>query len=376
MEAESPPNVTNPPKVERPKLDTPLKTDAVDALAKINPLRTQTLTTAPAIGLDFLLSTAANSAFPSFLTATEGIYATETILRGIFLGPDIRWNVKQHSFENRELHYSAERGVYKGKGITVEGFSLKSGDNFYYLNLPDFTLPGGAEPTSEQLHTMSETYSFIMDDIRTKISGKDYKAIIINVGNEEAGRTNTALSNTSTIERGRILEGKKVEVNDPKRQAVFLTREDFEGLHFNQREILHQALTSFEENLHGKHLSQDIIAGITALPKITQRDERLAAAHGLVKQLDSMFWGEAQILHNTFSDTSKDKVFRLATKSNHHPIMKIIEVDVETEKGPTKRKKLIRISFTDGKSPLGLVDLSLDEILAKPDKYRPMLLAF
>ncbi len=373
MEGESSPKPRQPEAVTKqpPQLDVPLKQDVLDLKS------TQAKLDNVLIGVS---NVSAYLLYYGYLLASHDYVGYQPIIfspivdmaaRGagaLISEIKMRKLTQKESISSKQLGYGIDRLVYKGEKFESRGANLRTGDNIFMVNLPQLNLPKGEEPNTQQLGLMADFYSFALNDIRGRLSGKDYSAIAIDVGTASAIQASSVLRNADQIPRAELLEKANLKVKNPERQMLIIPREVFEEMSLDKRAIFEEAVDALEMSSRGKLDVTNIVYDLRNLREASEAD-RLATAQQIISKLDRLFLNEAQNLHNTFPIITRDRFTHIPLRQPLHPIIKTAQ--------RSDGVYLQTISFTDGTKTYDVkLDLPLDQIIAAGDKNQNLMLSY
>ncbi len=138
-----------------------------------------------------------------------------------------------YRLDERSHGIDGDRYVYEGATLVDGDVTLNKGDNFYYINLPELTVPGEKPPTGVQKGLMSAFYTQVLRDIRQDITADETLAgcagIVIDAGNTDI--TTSLTHEPARTRRADIFSGKQfIKVQDPDSLCTLISPEAFEAL--------------------------------------------------------------------------------------------------------------------------------------------------
>lgn len=145
--------------------------------------------------------------------------------------------------KNKQLGYEAAQLVYKNdQEVTIGGVDLKKGDNFMFVSLPSMKLPQGTSSLSvDALNAYSDLQRFAMKDLKEKLKDKDYKTVCINFPESTPSEVKNTLGTHPEAQHQELFQEKGIDIANPQAKAMVLTREEFEDMTLDPREVVTRA---------------------------------------------------------------------------------------------------------------------------------------
>lgn len=210
--------------------------------------------------------------------------------------------VKQESLQtlqDEELHFRADRLVYKGQTpLQLGSEQFKKGTNFYHISLPI-----SINSESGEFGAQLDLYSYALKQIRDAIADKDYGFVAID----------TQIYTGSLIPGEKVaietlLKRERTEINASQHKVATLTRDEFEYLTISPQELFLKATQAFDDKL----FSELVWLGQNSLSeKESARIKQL-----MVRRLDAVLTREIEARFNSLPETFIDR----GAGHNHIPV--------------------------------------------------------
>jgi len=317
-----------------------------------------------ALGLGALFADHPPIAAVAALAAPYTLFCIES-LRHLL---EISLDEEKHSIMDKDLGYRADRLVYAGSGLSIDGTELKKGDNFYYLQLPYVKHKGQFAP--DQLDSIRRLYAVAIKDFRTRVSARDYQAVAIDVQDNFIG-ADPLIKTAPRISRKALLAGKDATTLNSNVQAAIFPRETLDLMALEPREIFERAVDALDQSIGRKISGARLIEELRGL-RFQSGERMFGEARRLRVKVDHLFDSQAEALFNGLPEVSVDRsadIGFIRRRSGSHPTL--------TATKALRGELLQQISYTQGdKRTLLRLDRVLDEVIALDSKDRAILLSY
>lgn len=310
-------------------LDSPRKKDIFDRKVFFNKVEYYSAVNAAlgllgAIGGDVLILTSKNVGFSDFVFAC-GVALVHTLGGGAalsYLRRELNKASKEDITHDSALRYITTRCVYQGKiPLKEKGLALEKGDNFYYLQLTKPLQISEDQPPSEaDIGLQIDLYEYIFNNVKQEIVGKDYKAVAIEIGRSMPSFLEKRFEQMPHAIREKLLRGKDVKVQDPDKELLLLTREEFEDLVLSPQEAFVQAVNALG-NPRVSHFFDLAKQAVTQEDRDEAKRLLIRSLHQVLATQIEAYFNMPEVIRGRTRDTYAP------TKESFHPISYLRRTD-------------------------------------------------